>query len=365
MGTFIIRPTVLASGGTPFSNGPITGNFTSWFATTGTLIDNISDPLKSVSGVCGDFTAPFDTTLFFSDTARFSFAGNSIYLDGSLVPIDINSLPSGFSVSSASLKVDWGYAASDPANTSRIYIQKNIVQETELGAPITDPTGSADIAYFGAELNIIILTGLGVGIRANLNNGVNQTNGTISGFFSNLRIEGEYITEQFSNQLTWNIPDPGPYKYGEYVIIKGKDGNPNLNDVDNVTVLIGSEEVPADIIYQDETTIIFIMPDPGGNTGDLPVTLNSKINQSSIGKSPVFSPIDQNGDGDGDSGLGKPIYTPPVSPGIIEVLYANGSGMYTLVPNKRDDTLYLRDEEETTIDLAIPAPFIKTGFFGS
>lgn len=45
------------------------------------------------------------------------------------------------------------------------------------------------------------------------------------------------------------------------------------------------------------------------------------------------------------------------------VFISNASGIYTLVPNKREDTLYDR-VLDTTIDVKIPDPFIKTGYIG-
>lgn len=45
----------------------------------------------------------------------------------------------------------------------------------------------------------------------------------------------------------------------------------------------------------------------------------------------------------------------------LEVLVADASGVYTLVKNKKDDTLYNRETEDTT-DVKIPNPFARTGF---
>lgn len=46
------------------------------------------------------------------------------------------------------------------------------------------------------------------------------------------------------------------------------------------------------------------------------------------------------------------------------VLIADPSGIYTMVVDKRHDTMYERMGEVETLELAIPDPYIKTGFIG-
>jgi hypothetical protein len=49
--------------------------------------------------------------------------------------------------------------------------------------------------------------------------------------------------------------------------------------------------------------------------------------------------------------------------GIVNIQLVDGSGLYTLVPGKRNDTYYDRSTTpSTTIDLKIPDPFGKTGY---
>ena len=47
------------------------------------------------------------------------------------------------------------------------------------------------------------------------------------------------------------------------------------------------------------------------------------------------------------------------------VYSADASGLYQIVPGKRNDTLYQREDVEDTIDVKIPNPNIKTAFVGS
>jgi hypothetical protein len=51
--------------------------------------------------------------------------------------------------------------------------------------------------------------------------------------------------------------------------------------------------------------------------------------------------------------------------GILQVLLVgNASGVYTLVANKTNDTIYNNARDGTTQDVRIPNPKIKTGFIG-
>lgn len=48
--------------------------------------------------------------------------------------------------------------------------------------------------------------------------------------------------------------------------------------------------------------------------------------------------------------------------GELEILIADASGIYVLEAGKRTDTLYFREDGETTRDVRIPEPSAKTGF---
>lgn len=52
--------------------------------------------------------------------------------------------------------------------------------------------------------------------------------------------------------------------------------------------------------------------------------------------------------------------------GQIDVIIADGSGIYRIVADKREDTIYVASSvDPTTTDVAFPTPFAKTGFIGS
>lgn len=47
---------------------------------------------------------------------------------------------------------------------------------------------------------------------------------------------------------------------------------------------------------------------------------------------------------------------------IPTIFFTNPTGIYTLVPGKTNDTIYIQDDPPNTVDLKIPDPFAKTGF---
>lgn len=51
--------------------------------------------------------------------------------------------------------------------------------------------------------------------------------------------------------------------------------------------------------------------------------------------------------------------------GELEILEAEGSGIYRFIPNQRHDSLYASARDGTTYDVKIPNPSAKTGFFRS
>src|SRR5690606_26204633 len=89
----------------------------------------------------------------------------------------------------------------------------------------------------------------------------------------------------------------------------------------------------------------------GFNNGDfLPPTCSSGLTPAPIEPEPGINIVTEGG-----VQLGE---TTPMT------LLKDVSGIYTLVPNKRNDTLYDRQESQTEIDVKIPNPGFKTGYIG-
>lgn len=109
--------------------------------------------------------------------------------------------------------------------------------------------------------------------------------------------------------------------------------DPDHLELDHVTISIdGQVVVPT---TQTETLLVFTVP---------------------IG---IVGTADVTADGDGTQ------FTGSLSLGSYVVLSATGSGIYTIVVGKSNDTIYDNDNPGETIDNPIPDPFAKTGFIGS
>lgn len=69
--------------------------------------------------------------------------------------------------------------------------------------------------------------------------------------------------------------------------------------------------------------------------------------------------------GNGTDELIAVFFTGEVSLAILSPQLADGSGIYKLTPDKTDDTYYDRTDPlaPTEVDMKIPCPFIRTGFF--
>lgn len=78
----------------------------------------------------------------------------------------------------------------------------------------------------------------------------------------------------------------------------------------------------------------------------------------------IFSPISPGEDWVELGGTPSCAACLTIALGELEILIANASGVYALVPRKRNDTLYVRDEASEqvgTVDVKIPNPRIMTG----
>src|SRR6185295_941573 len=114
MGTFTIIPTSLSSGGTPFfdlfteSPGSIYGYwyYTSEFNGVKTLLELITSLVDLPFSGFSAFSEGLIVPTTFTDTIRLTNSGNCIFLDGSPVGVNINSLPTGFTPLTASIEID-------------------------------------------------------------------------------------------------------------------------------------------------------------------------------------------------------------------------------------------------------------------
>lgn len=111
--------------------------------------------------------------------------------------------------------------------------------------------------------------------------------------------------------------------------------NTDTDDIfDTVTeIYLGTTVVLPPYIIQTKKRIVFTIPSIPNNT--VPVT--------------ITNPTEFNGD---------------AVIGPLRILTPNRSGIYSITSGATHDTLYLGDGTNTTEDVAIPDPTIKTGFIG-
>jgi hypothetical protein len=155
------------------------------------------------------------------------------------------------------------------------------------------------------------------------------------------QITGNYAILNFS----WTLDTPGPVNPGDTIQISSNPLNANhlkLNQLTPSIVYIndlGAHEVSiTDIITQTEFSLIFTLPSlPGGNNGIIYI--------DGLGNGTQFS---------GSVVLGS-----------LVILIENASGIYRIIADKTNDTLYVDSaNSNTTANVKIPDPFAKTGFIG-
>lgn len=327
MGTFIIRPTVLVSGGTPIkNNADVLVPDACWARNFGSDDATILECFNSLTGNPGVQALVNSTAalLTFQDTLRFSFTGLSIYLDGLLTPIAFATLPAGFTPTSASVLIDGGGSAF---NLQQGPADNGVVDEIEY--PYTIP------------VSILHIWSSGIGYKANIACGPPPNPNAASSYGHNLRVEGVYEIVSFS----WTLVQPTErVDTGDIITVTSDPDGVNPLDLDTIlTITITYTDENGDpqtipvvtITHIDSNTLTFVMPDLL-SVGDPPGIVIIEITSSE------FS---------GSVELGR----------LVTIYFLNAPGIYRIVAGKTNDTLY-DIENGGTVDVKIPNPTFKTGF---
>lgn len=233
MGTFIIRPTSILSGGTPF-NEQTSATYAGWsdaaFPDSDPAIF-LSDIVESDPVLAGDnnlvcfnsIDIGDSTPVVLDSTARFAFGGNSIYLDGSLFPISFAGLPSGFTPLTAAVSVTVDAISTDstginPGNFTEFFLQQengNNGSAVRIDAfPDAAFPGTVTYPYSVAPSAFSLLAN-GCGFRAHINVPNDNSSGSIINVYD-LHVEGTYglgIIQWYLNHATGHYvyeEDPGP-----------------------------------------------------------------------------------------------------------------------------------------------------------
>lgn len=136
-------------------------------------------------------------------------------------------------------------------------------------------------------------------------------------------LEGDYVIFSFSYTFT-----PNPASIGDSVEMTGLSASAVISSLS----LFNGSTFPASFSQVGQVVTLVVPAVPAGGDYDVIIDIVS------------------------DEFSGR------VAAGVLTVLFADASGIYTLVPGKTTDTLY--DRTGTTTEVKIPNPFAKTGFIG-
>lgn len=265
-----------------------------------------------------------------------NFAGTGVELDG--VPTNINNLPVGFHITS--LRVQAAFSIINTTNGADFITMMQILYD--LGVVFDNPNLADGSHVINANIDLLgvsylTLYGAHWEFRFTFIDNIfpNFGCGPQPACFASVGLSRLFIDGQFE-LVSWTFPlDPGPYSVGENVDITAAD---NLDDLSEIYLTFdGTEVIVNTFVVQTATLLTFTLPIGLGN-------FTGTVNVSGKGNGVQFSGF--------------------VMLGTLEILLANASGIYTLVKNKTNDTIYDRSTPGATIDVKIPNPFIKTGFIG-
>lgn len=315
-------------------NLQVVGSISPAFAPTQTIdqwsgLDNSNNDMSSDSQLPSVLNSVFSNNLLIPGEAtvtqstvanfrlHFDTLGSSISLDGS-APISFNSLPAGFVATSAKIQA----VLINEVVTGNIvtaFLQKDA--STEDSGHILSPGVVSTIQFpynFGSFpvpiMLDIVSNGCGIRLNSDL---VDPTPVVVALRYIN--IQGTYEIQSFH----FSLDAIQPISDGDSITITSEDA-----DMEKVTPLTDNGTVH--ITSRNTHRIIFIV------TGITTRTITFSVVSTEFSGS--------------------------VTLGTLLTILADASGIYTLTKNKINDTLYLHGSPEDTIDVAIPNPFIKTGF---
>lgn len=210
---------------------------------------------------------------------------------------------------------------------------------------------------FGQNRGFLSALGIfGVGVTHQANSIIGTSCGDFPTSAAEFRIRELYVQGNYAIWSSSVRVSPGvtnePYTtnspVGTEFVITTNVGDGNLTEFVDIIIysedssgnLFGGTTVPAaNILSRTATKIRFIMP---------AFTLGSSGSRLVVA-----------GTGNGAA------FTDPIYVGYILPVLVNGSGIYTLVPGRKYDTYYDRSGSVVgTVDMAIPNPKFKTGYFG-
>jgi len=377
MGTFVIKGfTSVGSKSSP-GTGPNWGGGQFGYSRTGSdlsdaaILAGINSPTVSnadgnvalFAGFANGATSVIGTWLIRLRFA-FPFSDDVISLDGNPL-INFNELPAGFTTTSATLKVSvarYPNVSGDIINGD-LFLQLDSIGEESADLGQVDTLPSFTVKSFAYDFTFPILQQMffiltkGFGIRVVFPGDISYGQQ-----FFDAKIEGTYVITGFSFTLDTPTVSPSGISPANHVQISSGGGSVGGLDFTGIPADIGGGQsginftfsgvggpqtfnIPtANIITQTTTLLQFTVP-----TTIVAILVAAFPNNPAPNVSIIVT-----GDGSQFSGT--------MDLGLLAVLLADASGIYRIVRNKTNDTLY--DRTGDTVDVKIPDPFFDTGYVG-
>lgn len=358
MGTFIIRPTSIVSGGTPlYDENALPFNPAGWFRDPPDTVLELLQPTVDTRVFGYIVSADNVSSNFGTDTIRCGVSGASIYLDGSMSPITFAALPVGFTPLSASVKVGIPGIGNPPNTIVQYFLQQ--------GAGVNGTVNTNDFPIdFSIPPSMLDILAEAFGLKCTITVTAISTAGSVgdnpsapfNAHINDLRIEGTYELGGFS----WTLEQP----------TRGVEDTPvaKTNTDDTITITSPPEDDDPDTLDLEQVTEITIeYTDENGDPQSIIVTnITIQNHNKLVFKLPDILSIDPND----PPKVYKILITSTQFSGsvllgkLVTIYFFNAPGIYRLVPDKATDTLY-DIENGGTVEVQIPDPFIKTGFVGN
>lgn len=276
-----------------------------------------------------------------SATIQFAFdeATPCFSLNGNPA-ISYNNLPAGFVISNGNFVSTVSYGIGGGGSGDSHSTLAPYAPQFDLAASDTQPYNQSNL-YSGA--NITPTTFIGITFAVSLSG--NNPSG-ISGTYAidNGDITSDYVTQVFSFQVQ-NANTPVTTGSTVSVISPGPADPTHPLDLDTVETL--------DVTYTDENGDTQTINIPSFTVTELDDIQTITFTLPTIPDDALVLTIIAGTEFSGSVELGK----------RITINFENASGIYQLTFGKTTDTLY-DVVDGTTVELAIPDPFFKTGFIG-
>lgn len=269
---------------------------------------------------------------------NYHLIGSNIFLDGSITGVQFAGLPAGFtpvsplrlSTPSVALGGTTIFASANVGNlaggTAEAKVNYGIYgPKTVNASPALQNAYLTvnDIVNFTAIDLISLLT---IELTADSNGGVTTS---LAYAMDEIDVEGDYIIEQWS----WTI-GPDTVEAGTEVTVESIDTD--ILDLTEITEICfdfnGLVICSSDFITQTPNLLVFTIPSGINYSGTVIIT-GTRFSGS-------------------------------VALGALTYLLEDSSGIYTLVKNKANDTLYDGSRSAETNDVKIPNPRARTGYLG-